>query len=268
MVEEWPVMVEGAQAAVEFLEQEMVFDAARLPTESVLAPLIALWARVPTRPDERGNARILLHKYMWRAFFTDRYERAAATAALQDYRALRDVLAGKADETSVPCFNEAQHPLPPIEALLQAGWPKKRDRLARAILLLSLRGGALDLADGQIATRYHLDRREYHHLFPVTFLRDQGVDETEAFTALNCALISWPTNRAIAAKEPIRYLLERAEASTLGEAEIQHRLATHAIPYDFLISGDYHAFLEARANVAQRAIAALCHGRSWTPEMD
>lgn len=268
MVEEWPIMVDGARAAVEFLEQERVFDSTRLPTESVLAPLIALWARVPEQPDVRGNARILLRKYLWRAFFTDRYERAAATAALQDYRALRDVLAGTAEETSVPCLDSAQHPLPAIEALLQAGWPKRRDRLARAILLLSSRGGALDLADGQVVTRSHLERREYHHLFPVAFLRDQGMDEAEASKALNCALISWRTNRAISAKEPIRYLVERAEASALGEAEIRHRLVTHAIPYDLLAGGDYSTFLEARAALAQRAIVALCDGHSWMPEMD
>jgi hypothetical protein len=95
-----------------------------------------------------GNARVLLRKYMWRAFFTDRYERAAATAALQDYRALRKVIAGRADPSIVPCLNETEHPLPVAEALIQARWPKRRDRLARAILLVSLRGGAQDIADG------------------------------------------------------------------------------------------------------------------------
>jgi hypothetical protein len=148
MVEEWPVTERGVNAALSFLEEERVLDGDRLPTDPAFAPLIALWSGVPHQPDQLGNARVLLRKYMWRAFFTDRYERAAATAALQDYRALRKVIAGRADPSIVPCLNETEHPLPVAEALIQARWPKRRDRLARAILLVSLRGGAQDIADG------------------------------------------------------------------------------------------------------------------------
>jgi hypothetical protein len=94
MIQQWPSIVRGAKETVRFLEQERVPDEQRLPTVSPLAPLVALWSMVPEIQDTRGNAQIILRKYLWRAFFTDRYERAAATAALQDYRVLRDVLAG------------------------------------------------------------------------------------------------------------------------------------------------------------------------------
>jgi len=265
MIDDWPRMVKGAQAAIAFLEQERVFDGTRLPTESILAPLIALWAHAPTTPDALGNVRILLRRYLWRAFFTDRYERAAATAALQDYRALRDVIMGIGKEAAVPCFDEAMHPLPTAAALIGASWPKKRDRLARAVMLLSLRGDAQDIADGQILTREQLARREYHHLFPVAYLRNGGIDEENAYRALNCALISWRTNRTISAKAPLAYLLERAEASTLGEAEIRNRLASHGIDYQALSSGDYDAFLRARAETAELAIRELCTGNPWRP---
>jgi hypothetical protein len=265
MVDEWPLLVRGAQHAVDFLTQESVLDAARLPTESILAPLIALWSYVPERPDAQGNARILLRKYIWRSFFTNRYERAAATATLQDFRALRDVLNGSGDEQAVPCFNEEKHPLPQADELAQAGWPKYRDRLARAILLLSLRGGAHDIADDSSATRDQLKRREYHHLYPVGYLKSLGFDEGTAYRALNCALISWRTNRTISAKEPLKYLVERAEASTLGEAAIRQRLATHAISYDGLAMCDYEAFVQARADAIHRAMRRLCAGESWLP---
>lgn len=267
MVNEWPNLVHGAVRTVNFLEDEKVFDSRRLPTESVLAPLIALWSKVPEVPDAQGNARILLRKYLWRAFFTDRYERAAATAALQDYRALRDVLYKTNDETMVPCFNEEQYPLPTKAALVQANWPKKRDRLARAVLLLSLRGGALDLADGKMANRSQIDTREYHHIFPVAYLRDKGISDSDANRALNCALISWLTNRTIAAKEPVQYLLERAKASTLGETEIVHRLKTHVISHEDMVKGDYEVFLDNRAENLISAIRALCDGYSWHPQL-
>jgi hypothetical protein len=263
MVAGWPRIESGVRKAVSFLEEESVFDGQRLPTEAVLAPLIALWTYVPEKPDAEGNARILLRRYLWRSCFTDRYERAAATSALQDYRALRDVLSNSAGPESVPCFDDARHPLPTDEQLLQAGWPKRRDRLARATLALSLRGGALDIADGSPVTRERLSSREYHHLFPVAFLSQQEVGEAEASRALNCALISWRTNRTISAKDPLDYIKERAAASTLGDSEIRRRLMSHAVPYEPLAAGDHQAFLTARAGIAQDGIRALCAGRPW-----
>ena len=123
-----------------------------------------------------------------------------------------------------------QSTLPEAAELLEVGWPKRRDRLARAVLLLSFRGGALDLADGADITPTTVERREYHHLFPRAYLRDRGVSEAEADNALNCALITWRTNRTISADEPVKYLRERAEASELGEPELRLRLRSHGIP--------------------------------------
>ncbi len=267
MVTDWPKLVTVAKQAVEFLEQESVFDSTRLPTETVLAPLIALWTYVPEKPDAQGNARILLRKYLWRAFFTDRYERAAATAALQDFRAFRNVITGKGAEESVPIFDESNHPLPTIEELIQAGWPKNRDRLARAILLVSLRGGAHDIADDSIVTRGNLGQREYHHLYPVAFLRTKAIPDEDAYRALNCALISWKTNRVISAKEPLKYLEERAEANSLGAKEIARRLATHVISYEGLEQGNYQKFLEDRGIIIQAAMQNLSAGEYWKPRL-
>jgi len=265
MVADWAKLVRGAQEATRFLEEEHVLDNQRLPTESVLAPLIALWALVPRDPDILGNARILLKKYIWRAFFTDRYERAAATAALQDFRALRGVITEGKPESDVPCFNEKAHPFPTREELKQAGWPKKRDRLARAILLVSLYGGARDIADGTPVNREHLKQREYHHLFPMAYLREQGFEDPVINRALNCALVSWRTNRTVAAKEPIAYLRERTEANVLGEDEIRRRLKTHVVDFDSLATGEYEAFLDDRARLIEQAMRELCAGRPWTP---
>lgn len=265
MVSDWQRLEMGAKAALEFLEGEGIFDSSRLPTESILAPLVALWTSVPDRPDRQGNARILLRKYIWRAFFTDRYERAAATAAQQDFRALRDVIIKDQSEDRVPCFDEKAHPLPTVDELKQAGWPKKRDRLARAILAVSLLGGAHDIADGAPVSRDHLKRREYHHLFPVAHLRELGLDESMTYRALNCALISWKTNRTISAKEPLTYLQERTEASALGESEIRRRLNTHAVNYDDLAGGDYEIFLDKRGCLIEAAVKELCAGKPWKP---
>jgi len=47
IIDRWESLVAGCRRAVEFLEQERVPDADRLPTRPMLAPLIALWAHSP-----------------------------------------------------------------------------------------------------------------------------------------------------------------------------------------------------------------------------
>jgi hypothetical protein len=261
MVADWPLIVRGAEQLTAFLEEERILDGARLPSEVVLAPLTVLWAKAPDNPDQLGAVRTLLRRYLWRAFVTTRYESAAATSSFQDYVALlSEVQNGGAGESQAPIFEQ---PLPSVDEIRTSGWPKRRDRLSRAILAISFRAGALDIADGATVSVANVVKREYHHLYPVAFLRDAGTPEWSASVALNCALITWRTNRTIAAKPPVEYLTERTAAAALGIDEVRHRLTTHLIDYDDLAGGDFEHFLDRRAEQVHTAIERLCAGEVW-----
>jgi len=263
---DWEKIIYGCKKTAEFLESECVPDFQRIPTESVIPPLVALWAEsMETKPLKEGNIRILLRKYLWRSFFTNRYDRAVSTAVFQDYRALRNVIRGKMEENKIPCFDEERYPLPTVEQIKNAGWPTRRDRLARAILLLSFRRGAEDIADGSKISPNNVGRREYHHVFPVDWFRRQGCKDIyeRAYRAVNCILITWRTNRAVGAKSPLEYLKELAGASLLGEEEIRRRVRTHLINYDLLKSERFEEFIEDRAKMFNEAILKLCGGRSY-----
>ncbi len=281
LVQDWNQLTAGIAWAVQILEEEKVFDAARLPTTNVISVIAALHPVVPADLDAHGNARTVIRKYIWRAFLTSRYGNSAASRAFQDFKALRQLLQHEAGEDQVPIFNENDYPLPALDELKRASWPKQKDILARGILAVSIRVGAEDLADGTPANRQNLIRREYHHLFPDSLLTgDAGLSSSHSYKALNCALVSWRTNRNIAAKEPILYLRERVEGAALGEAEIRHRLTSHLIPYDQLavagyeaipdpavkaerIKADYERFLDQRARMILDAARVLCAGQPW-----
>jgi hypothetical protein len=261
MVEEWPLLVRGVEQLTAFLEEERIPDGARLPSEVVLAPLTVLWAKAPDDPDRLGAVRTLLRRYLWRAFVTTRYESAAATSSYQDFVALLpEVETGQPGGSVAPIFD---NDIPSPEEIRMSGWPKGRNRLSRAILSLSFRSGALDMADGATISHNNVTKREYHHLYPVAYLRDQGVSDEAASVALNCSLITWRTNRTISAKPPVEYLRERTAAATLGEDEVRRRLTSHLIDYDDLAGGDFEAFLDRRAEQAHAAITRLCAGEVW-----
>lgn len=271
----WSEIIDGLRFTVEFLEDERIFDGDRLPTVSVLPVLAALHKDLPDGLDAAGNARSLVRAYLWRSFTTSRYEQSSATRSLQDLRGLRRELS--TGERSAPIFDEESHPIPSVDEIMRAGWPKKKEVLARGILAASLRVGGEDLADGSTATAGNLERREYHHLFPDALLTGPGgLDSSRSYRAVNCALITWKTNRKISAKEPLAYLRERVELSTMGEDEIRRRLRTHLIPFDELaaaggygeagvdaaerIEADYEVFRRARAELVEPYLGALCRG--------
>lgn len=253
----WDALVSGVQRAVIFLEEERVFDAKRLPTDVVLPVLTALWASAPQGLDAEGRARTILRKYLWRAFFSNRYEKSTNSRALADYLELRALIA-RTDAPTPAIFDDAQYPLPQTDELIAARWPTNKDRLGRAILALALHQGGLDLADGSTVSRANLPRREYHHLFPDAHLDRQGYSDAEIYRSLNCALVTWQTNRNISDKEPERYLAERLEGTPLGEAEVRQRLDSHLIPYDEMVAGDYGRFLEQRAQRVREKMLKLC----------
>ncbi len=257
LLENWDVFLNGVVRTVDFLEQERVFDAARLPTDVVIPVLVALWGIAPKGLDAEGRARAILRKYLWRAFFTNRYEKSTNTRALADFSELKPLVLATG-EALPSIFDDTLHPLPEAQELEDAGWPVRKDRVARAILALALKHGGADLADGGAATRGSLAQREYHHLFPDAHLKRNGIPDDKIYRSLNCALVTWRTNRNISDKAPERYLAERREGTNLGEAEVRARLASHLIPYDEMIADDYFAFLKARASLIRTVMTALC----------
>ena len=280
--DEWEVIERGIDGATRFLSEERIFDRDRLPTVAVLQVLASIWSQMPQELDALGQARTLLRQYLWRSFFTSRYERAAGTAALQDHRGLKARLVDGDATASIPILDDTLFPIASEQELEKAPWPRLRNTLARGILAVSLRGGGLDLADDTPASYESLSKREYHHLFPASLLRNEAdIEESDINLALNCALITWNTNRNISAKEPLAYLRERSERASLGVDQIQRRLSSHTIPFEELNVGgyseitetevkseriryDFKRFIAARAKVIYSAVEKLCNGEEWT----
>lgn len=264
LIANWDMLVKGISRTVEFLEQERIFDAQRLPTDVVIPVLVALCAIAPSALDAGGRARSIMQKYIWRAFFSNRYEKATSSRSLSDFMELKALIL-RNDASQPTIFDDEQHPLPQEQELLRAGWPAKKDRLARAILAIALKQGGIDLADGSMANRQNLQRREYHHLFPQARLKEQNVSGSQIFCALNCALVTWQTNRDISAKQPERYLAERKRVKIgddeieIGDDDIRMRLKSHLIPFDEMVAGNYDEFCQARATIVSAEMLALCN---------
>lgn len=272
-VENWERMSQGLRRSVEAIESMRIFDGERLPSAIPMPVVAALLADEAAEGDRRAVVDRLVRKYVWRSFFTNRYEATAASRAAADYKALAEVLDG--DEGAyVPVFDEELYPLPGLRELKNASWPKQKRSVPRAILAASNYFGARDFADDTVISAENVARREYHHIFPKQLLDEAGIGP---MLALNCVLITWRTNRSIGRLDPLTYLEKRAEVAPESR-DIEDRLESHLVPYKAMMAAglydqpageqlgaavqpDFNAFLDQRALIVQRFMEKVCSGQ-------
>lgn len=272
-VDNWEKMTRGLRRAIHSIESMRIYDGERLPTAIPIPVIAALLADESEDGDRRGYVDSLMRQYAWRAFFTRRYEATAATRAAADHKGLASLLAGARPAAPTPVLDDELFPLPDIRELRAAKWPKQKDSLARAILAASNYFGARDFADNTELTAESVLRREYHHVFPNQLLTEA---ELPSMLALNCALITWKTNRTIGRADPIAYLEKRAEHAPQPR-DVKDRLESHLVPYDVLVEAgpydepagarlraavepDFDIFMNERAELVARFMRSVCAG--------
>lgn len=277
MVDNWDIMENGLKRMADFLVNQGIYDRTRLPTNAVLAVIAALYNDIPDSGDKRGRDELLLKKYLWYSFFTDRYENSAASHAFSDFVALKKLIKaginqGKSDYSveDVPIFSE--HTLVEPEELLKAEWPKRATIRGRAILAVAGQLGAMDFSTGEKLSVSNIEHRHYHHIFPDSLLKEA---EINSFLALNCAIITDKTNMSIGRKDPLEYMSDRYKWTS--ENIVRERLQSHMIPVDELKNGgyedlsdsvkteklkkDFDDFMQKRANIMMEAVKLLVEGR-------
>lgn len=281
LVENWGELEYGLSKMTEFLSSEGIYNKQILPTNAVLAVVAALYKYIPENLDNRGKAEILLRKYIWSAFFTDRYENSAATRAYKDFTNLKNILLRKHkanglpyQEDDVPALNRELHGISDIELLSRTGWPKRENIRGRAIICVASKLGSYDFSDGQKLTLENLGNRDYHHIFPKALLNELEINPN---LALNCAIITSSTNKSLGAKAPLKYIKEKYQV--FDEETIKFRLQSHLIPTERLteIEGDtgsdgnylkrqFEIFIKERAALIREAAEQLCQGKQITVE--
>ena len=277
MLDNWDKLERGFDRMARLLASQGVYDEARLPTTAVLPVIAACYEWIPDNGDFLGKGEKLLRQYLWSSFFTDRYENTAASRAYADFRALKALLLKQSysdDElATVPVLNRSDFALADVDKLLGTGWPKQLGIVARGILAVTTHLGALDFADNKPASFESNQKREYHHIFSSALLADAHIN---SYLALNCAFITWKTNRIIGRKDPLEYLQDRVEWS--GEEWVKERMKSHLIDFELLakasykgldgdqlatrLKPDFETFLRSRAKLVHAAATELAQGKA------
>ena len=238
---DWPRFERAIEQMNTLLYEEKIWDEKRLPSLVPLHVILALFME-DQPPDKKGQYFRVLRSYLWRAFLSDRYSYAANKHMKEDYDKLSQELPKPnlnevGLRSKVPIFGKLGE-IPDIDDIKNAGWPSSTNRVGRAILILTLKQGARDIATENSPTPDTINNYEYHHIYPKGYMQDIESDLKKS--ALNCMFLSRETNKMVGDKAPSDYLMKRMEeAGDIPVEKRQERLAekleTHAIPIDRLM---------------------------------
>lgn len=238
---DWPKFEFAVEKMKALLDQENIWDDKRLPSLVPLHVIVALLMEEQD-PDKEGQYLRVLRKYLWLAFFSDRYSYAANAYMKVDYDELKEVLS-KPDlkestlRSKVTIFG-SQVALPEIKDIMKARWPSGTDRVGKAVFALALKKGAEDIAAGSSPTADSISSYEYHHIYPKGYIDD--VESDYKRSVVNCMFLKAGTNRMVRDHAPSKYLMSRMErAVDIPDEKRRKRLAekleTHIIPIDKLM---------------------------------
>lgn len=225
----------------------------------------------------RGTVHRVISAYLWRSFLTDRYEKQANDRLHRDFMRLRQCLrmigkCGKYDHGSLPpIFDDVQHPVPRRAELADLDapipWIGTGGRIGRSVVAITIQsavdwvtGEKLDVAKvRQFKSDGNLDN---HHIFPRAYLKGT-LNNRQINCGLNGVILCKPANKALASKAPdvyLRGILQHSQGLT--ESELRHRVESHLVPYDALVSSKpvedrYRQFIAKRARLIEKAIRRL-----------
>jgi len=126
----------------------------------------------------------------------------------------------------------------------------KANPISRAFLLLSAQYSPLDLANGKLIDTGNslasFNRKQYHHVFPNSFLNKNGEPKIKRFSLMNFCFLPADSNKKISSKSPSDYF-----KNIIPGANKLDILNSNLLPNDFLIyeNDDFDSFLQKRAEL-------------------
>lgn len=237
----WADSVEAGFAQVaRFLRRQRIFDARDLPYRTQLVPLAAVFAWLG-RNGESDGVQNQLAQWYWCGVLGELYGSAVESRFARDMPEI------------IQWVKEKEYP---PKTVTDANFTPNRLRTLRTrnsaaykgIHALMMRGGCQDFLTGRGIEEqlYFEDQVDIHHIFPVDWCDDNGVDDGLRDCIINKTPLSARTNRMIGGNAPSVYLSRIQREGDIDDSRMNVILETHSINPVSLRSNDFNNFFEAR----------------------
>lgn len=246
----WFVVVTAFKAAIDFLSTQLNCQHLDLlPFHQQLVPLVRFYSKKKRVTEDQVA---MLKKFFWRTSFSDRYSSGQTTAKMDDDITVMDQFSDF-DYSAI-----AKYQATVTERELLSVQFSKANPLTRSFLLLAAQKKPLDLTNGNVIdlgeSLSEFNRKEYHHVFPNSFLTKQGTSKDRRFSVMNFCFLPADSNKKISNKKPSIYFNR-----VVPEGSHDRILESNILPKDRSIYGNdnYDEFLRERAKLILDEVASL-----------
>ena len=240
----------GFRNVARFLRKECFYSRRELPYSTQLVPLAAVFTHLGDRWRE-PKIYDKVARWFWSGVLGELYGGAVETRMANDFdELLRWFEEDEALPRTVRDANFQPERFDTLRSRLSAAY--------KAINILVLREGSKDWF--WKASIRELDADEIaldiHHIFPRDWCEKQGISRDRYDSILNKTPISYKANRKVGGEAPSRYLprIQTEKQVGLGDADMDHLLASHALSPDLLRQDAFDDFIEDRRRRLSRLI--------------
>ena len=247
----WFKVVDSIKEAVTHLQRVIRVPVSHLlPYVSLVIPFAYFFYYHPQRPS-RNQAREL-ENFFWQCSLGDRYSSSVDSKLAQDIRRIDQILKDQSPKYDWEIDISPKH-------IIDNGWFNTGTSFIKAILCIMAYQRPLSFQDNRIVSIQNnwlkrSDSKNYHHYFPRSFLRKDGVDDSFANNVVNITIVDdYLNKREIGAKPPSKYMKKFQK----DNSELVETMKTHLIG-DLAKFGiwndDYDTFIQKRAEIISKEI--------------
>ena len=247
----WPKIVDAIETAVEYFRNYF-----KIPVSKLLPynDLIVLYAYFFYHHHERplGDKEKYLQDLFWRISLTERYSAGTEAKIAQDIKRVDMIL-----KDTLPDYNYSPFSKLTPEGIEQNGVFSVGRSYIKAILCIFAEQQPKSFADNsivRIANNWlkQANSRNYHHFFPKSYLKKEGVENTKINHIANITIVdAYLNKRVIGSKSPSQYMAKFTRNTMLNETMKSHLIDIETFG---VMTDDYDTFFTQRIKAISDAL--------------
>jgi len=227
------------EKSIDFLSTELnVISRDFLPHSHQIVPLAFFFSKVHTPNQEQSRTLI---QWFWKTAFSKRYSGSTDMKMNDDIAFFEKVVNGDYSDIEKYSYSVDK------SSLINQRF-SKCSPYTRAFLLLLAQKNPLNLVNGNrvdLGTALsEYNSKEYHHIFPRTFLKNKGVETEKINSLCNFSFLPADANKIISGKSPSDYIFSITPSSAYSKILDSNLMPLRKEIYQ---KDQYDKFLEERA---------------------
>lgn len=231
---------ESLEKAIDYLSTELnMFSRDFLPHSHQIVPLTFFFSKINTPSGQQSK---IIKQWFWKTSFSKRYSASTDAHMNEDIAFFNKIIAN--DFSDINKYNYTINE----NTLINQEFTKNSPFVRGFLLLLAqkaplnlVNGNKIDLGDA--LSKYNL--KEYHHIFPRNFLKNNGVESEKISSLCNFCFLPSDSNKNISNKAPSNYIF-----TLIPENRYTQILESNLMPLrkDIYQKDNYEEFLRQRAH--------------------